>query len=675
MSMPGPRTTTYPAVVTSTPADEIGEIRGRAEIKDVLARSAEEAARLLDTDGAMIYLVDPSDGSLHFAHEAGIDGTHARDVVRRIVLPPGTGLFGAAFERRTVLVTDDYPADTSFRHADDPDDVVAALGIRSMVVAPLIAGDDAFGALGTFSRHVHGFTDAQIALIRALADHAAGTIARVRLIDELGRSREELRASEERYRTLVQTMPDVIYRSDAQGRFLFMAEGAEALFGWTSEEIANLTFADLTGPESLEEALRNFEEQRTDRSVHRYRYQIKRRDGETLPAEVTSVAVWEDGKFAGVQGTVRGISEQARLERDLVASEERYRFLVEHSPDLVFATDAEGRFTFMSEALERIAGWRPADVIGQHFSMIIDPALLSPELARWNRLKSNPSEEQITRLGMRRADGSLVPVEISAIGITDADGRFAGIHGSARDVGERSRLERHLRRQAAELAAGAERAHLARELHDSVTQALFSIGLVARSVELLLDRDMDAARTRLGQLRDLQREALAEMRALIFELRPIQLEQDGLVGALRSHASALEGRVGLAVLFETEFDERLPATIEEVVYRIAQEALHNVVKHAAAKEVRLELARVADGVRLIVADDGKGFDPSSVADGHLGLAGMRTRAERIGARFDCRSAPGQGTTIEILVEIDAIAVAEERPEAFDEDAGALRDAL
>ncbi len=168
-----------------------------------------------------------------------------------------------------------------FRHADDPDDVVAALGIRSMVVAPLIAGDDAFGALGTFSRHVHGFTDAQIALIRALADHAAGTIARVRLIEELGRSREELRASEERYRTLVQTMPDVIYRSDAQGRFLFMAEGAEALFGWTRGRdrepdlrrshgpgIARGGAAQLRGPAH-----------RT-RSVHRYRYQIKRRDGE-----------------------------------------------------------------------------------------------------------------------------------------------------------------------------------------------------------------------------------------------------------------------------------------------------------------------------------------------------------------------------------------------------------
>jgi signal transduction histidine kinase len=178
--------------------------------------------------------------------------------------------------------------------------------------------------------------------------------------------------------------------------------------------------------------------------------------------------------------------------------------------------------------------------------------------------------------------------------------------------------------------------------------------LVSRSVEMLLDRDVAAARAQLTQLRDLQREALAEMRALIFELRPGNLEQDGLTRALRTHTAALQGRIGLPVVVESTLDGRLPLAIEEVLYRIAQEALHNVVKHAGARQVRVEIGQTGQGVRLRIQDDGKGFDPAAVPDGHLGLAGMRARADRIGARLGCQSEPGKGTTIEVVVPEAAV---------------------
>jgi PAS domain S-box-containing protein len=328
----------------------------------------------------------------------------------------------------------------------------------------------------------------------------------------------------------------------------------------------------------------------------------------------------------------------------------------------VFATDAEGRLTFVSDALERMAGWRPEEVVGQPYtkivdaaSKVVDAANAAPAESRWMALRAEPTVKQIALQSLKRPDGSLVPVEISAIGIVDQNGEFAGIHGSSRDISERIRLERELRRQAGELAAGEERAHLARELHDSVTQALFSMTLVSRSIEMLLDRDVATARTHLTQLRELQREALAEMRALIFELRPGNLEQEGLTRALRTHTAALQGRIGLPVVVESSLTERLPLTIEEVLYRIAQEALHNVVKHAGARQVRVELDRPGSSVRLRVRDDGKGFDPRTVPDGHLGLTGMRARADRIGATFACRSEPGSGTTIEVIVPESAIA--------------------
>jgi len=238
------------------------------------------------------------------------------------------------------------------------------------------------------------------------------------------------------------------------------------------------------------------------------------------------------------------------------------------------------------------------------------------------------------------------------------DGMFAGIHGSARDMSERDRLEQELRASAGELASSQERAHLARELHDSVTQALFSMTLVTRTTELLVDRDPAAAKEKLGSLRDLQREALAEMRALIFELRPGNIEQDGLLAALKTHSAGLQGRIGLPIVVTSNLTERLPIALEEVLYRISQEALHNIVKHAAARQVTLSIERAPAGLQLRIVDDGKGFETARVPDGHLGLAGMRARAEKIGASFKVTSRLGIGTTIEVGLPAVVITAAE-----------------
>ncbi len=167
---------------------------GVGDVHELLVAAVDEAARLLEADGAMVYLVDPATGHLRFAHDAGIRSKRSREWIRSIDLPVGTGMFGRAVETRAVVLTRDYMADESFFHAADPDRVVRDIGIRSMVVAPLVAGETVYGALGTYSSRRDAFSESDIRLVRALSDHAAAAMANARLIEALDASRSEVAA-------------------------------------------------------------------------------------------------------------------------------------------------------------------------------------------------------------------------------------------------------------------------------------------------------------------------------------------------------------------------------------------------------------------------------------------------------------------------------------------------
>jgi signal transduction histidine kinase len=272
---------------------------------------------------------------------------------------------------------------------------------------------------------------------------------------------------------------------------------------------------------------------------------------------------------------------------------------------------------------------------------------------RWGRVVSDPTIQPRVRFLLLRREARSIPVEVHASAVFH-DGRFGGMQGAARDLSEFERLEADRRHQAAELAVAQERSHLARELHDSVTQALFSMTLTTRTVEMLLTRgDRDAARARLDELRSLQRDALAEMRALIFALRPGSLEKDGLVQALRTYTEAISQRSALPIDLEAEPLERLPAPVEDAVYRVAQEAIHNIVKHAMATRATVRLWREGDDVHLEVDDDGSGFEPAAVSGGRLGVAGMRARASLIGGQLEIRSERDRGTRVRLVVRIGA----------------------
>jgi signal transduction histidine kinase len=201
--------------------------------------------------------------------------------------------------------------------------------------------------------------------------------------------------------------------------------------------------------------------------------------------------------------------------------------------------------------------------------------------------------------------------------------------------------------RAQQAASLEERQRLARELHDSVSQALYGIALGARTARTQLDRDPAKAAEPMDYVLSLAEAGLAEMRALIFELRPESLATEGLVAALEKQVAAVRSRHGLSVSARLCREPEVALEVKEAIYRIAQEALHNVVKHAQATSVVVELADSEGRLMLTVSDDGRGFDAGGEYPGHMGLDSMRERAEKAGGIFTVDSAPGRGTRVSV----------------------------
>ncbi|MFE7272839.1 GAF domain-containing sensor histidine kinase [Streptomyces sp. NPDC057623] len=202
-----------------------------------------------------------------------------------------------------------------------------------------------------------------------------------------------------------------------------------------------------------------------------------------------------------------------------------------------------------------------------------------------------------------------------------------------------------------ELTIAEERSRLAHELHDAVSQKLFSLRLTAQAAAALIDRDPSRAKGELHQVAALAAEAADELRAAVVELRPAALDEDGLVATLRTQIQVLDRAHSARVTFTGRGVKALPAAQEEAVLRVAQEALHNALRHSAAEHVDVSLDRRGSGAVLRVTDDGNGFDPKAIrrAGRHLGLVSMRDRTSGVGGTLTVESAPGKGTTIEMEV--------------------------
>ncbi len=652
---------------------------------DVLELIADGLKSVVWFDNLGVYRVSAANDMLEpvFARDRNADA------VMQFSVPRGEGLTWWTIEHREpVLLNNAFGDPRLIQIPGTPPEEEA------IIIVPLVSGDDVIGAMN-ISRSGGpevAFTDADFELVQLFAGQAAVAITNARLYEEL-RERSDAQRTLAEIAAQITSLHDpqtVIQRAVADAARLLRADRAQVNLVADSGEHLDPPIAAAPHPPSPDDVVVPIGSGIAGMAAaeRRVRWTGDYLGDGTFPHDAGDHRIAEQDvhsmmaapllgpdRLIGtitVQSTSRNAfgSEQAellsvladqaaialtnaRLYAEVEESERRYRHLVDNSPDIVWSVDAAGSFTFFSDSLEARTGWKPEDLLGKPFTALAGADTFAGAVSAWESLKRDPESEQRVRLDLPLPDGRMSQTEVAMTG-TIVDGRFAGAHGSVRDISERERLEGDLRRQAAELAASQERAHLARELHDSVTQALFSMGLTLRTMELLLDADPAAARAKVTELRELQKDALAEMRTLIFELRPSSLESDGLVQALRTHATAVQRRTGLTIVVDAEPIERLALPAEEALYRIGQEALHNVVKHANASSVTLQVAGDGARVRLVVTDDGVGFNPDEVPRGHLGLIGMRQRMDLVGGELRVESRPGTGTTIEASAPTDIV---------------------
>ncbi|HXZ03685.1 MAG TPA: PAS domain S-box protein, partial [Ktedonobacteraceae bacterium] len=520
----------------------------------------------------------------------------------------------------------------------------------------------------------------------------------VRDVTERVEAERQLREKEEQYRSVFEATYDALVVMDLDGFYVEVNPAFCSMFGYTREELIGKHGRITTAPETLpvlDEALNTFQAGRNYQAPMGARG--ARKDGTLFYAESHSTMLTYQGK-SHVLGIIRDITEQVQAQELLEQRvEERTRelaSLLEISHTVASTLQLKPLVGLILDQLKMVVDYTGASILTverddlvfldsrsptpqeQLMQLRLLPQHLGPI---WEAITSGESlllpdmrDESPLAQSLRKAIGELldttfhyvraclfVPLTlkdqtIGMLVLTSSEtAAFTQHHADlALAIANQAAIaieNARLYEQAQELAAVEERQRLARELHDSVSQALYGISLGVHTARMQLDRDPKDLAESLEYVLELSEAALIEMRALIFELRPESLETEGLVTALTKQAAALQARQNIVVNIDLCKEPDLPLKVKQELYRVAQEALHNTVKHAHASKLELRLHQTGEVVTLEVCDDGRGFDATASFPGHLGLHSMQERVTGLGGELQIESTPGQGTCIRVQV--------------------------
>jgi PAS domain S-box-containing protein len=345
--------------------------------------------------------------------------------------------------------------------------------------------------------------------------------------------------------------------------------------------------------------------------------------------------------------THRGFGE---VNAALQVSDERYRELFETANDVVFTTDLEGNFTSINRAGERLTGYHRSEALSKNFTTVIPPECWDVVRRARDAKLSGKDENTQYEIQMCTKDGRRIPMEVSTR-LIHRGGRPVGIQGIARDITERKMAEQAMRWLNEQLEEGIKR--IAHALHDEAAQLLAAVYLTVEDIACRLPPEQREPLKRIHLPLD---HAAGQLRRLSHELRPVILDDLGLFPALQFLTQGISQRTGLAITIDGWAQERLAPVVEIALYRILQEALTNVSKHAQATRVTVRLQREAETIACTIRDDGVGFELTGAGATRerpgLGLIGIRERLAVLGGTLSITTRPGRGTTLDMRIPLE-----------------------
>ncbi|MFL7811365.1 MAG: PAS domain S-box protein [Anaerolineae bacterium] len=586
----------------------------------------------------------------------------------------------------------------TFQELTHPDD----LQLGANLFRDLVAGERDAGWLEKRYIHKDGHVIWALLSTSAIRDAQGRLVYLVSQVQDFTERKEaeaRLIEKEAQYRSIFEATSDGLVISDLQGRIVEINPAACAMYGYDREQAVGRLLASFVHADSRDLFDEVFEGIRRGEGFV-VQAVDQRQDGTPFHVEVYGSSFTYAGE-PHLLSVIRDVTERVQavqlLEQRVRERTRELSTLLRVSRDVASTLDLEPLLSAVLDRLGEIvaydaaavliagrdeemtlAGYRgpvPRESVPEHLywhqithlcevlerrePLIIPDVRAGDALARsWREATRNQlghlpayvaSWMGVPLLARDRIVGMLSLEHSEADHYTDYHAELALAFASQVAVAiDNARLYERSQR----LAVVEERQRIARELHDSVSQALYGIGLGARTARAHLDRDPSGAVEPVEYVLSLAEAALAEMRALIFELRPDALEREGLVSALHKRAASLHSRYDLQVEADLGEEPRLPIEAKEALYRVAQEALNNVIKHARASHVAVRMNVEGPHIVLSVEDDGVGFRTLAEYPGHIGLHTMRERIEEIGGQLTIESVLGQGTRLEVSVPLD-----------------------
>lgn len=641
----------------------------------------------LDCQAFFNFMVDEPSGRLRLNACAGIPEEEIPGIEW---LDYGAAVCGCVARDRARIVAEDI-----LRTPDGRTDLVRSYGIQAYCCHPLKAGDRLFGTLSFGTRTRPRFTADEVELMRIVADQVSVAMERLLARENLKAALADAAAGQRTLHALMEHVPEGVTIADGpDARIRMVSRHGEELLGGTH---AGLTAGDVSGrwrvyredgetplddgDLPLLRAIRSGETVRNAEIVQR------NERGEKLVLLCNAAPIRDDA--GGIRGAVavwRDISERKKMVESLRESEERFRRVFEQSSSGIVLCDFGGRILNVNPGFCRLTGYADRELIGRDILDLTHPEDREADVENAMAVKNGRSDGYRMEKRYIRRDGEVVWVDVGVSALHDERGNIVYALGMVDDITDRKKVEEELLRSKGELeervrertaaltqllgeleksrdnlrklagelvmAEERERKRVAVALHDEIAQTLAAAKMRADLLRNLAGSD--ESRPVAEELRVLLVQAIEETRSLMMDISSPILYELGLEPALQSLAEKTTELDGIRVSCSPSGDlADLQAELAVMVYQTAKELVQNVVKHSRARNASIQIGREGGAVRVVVADDGRGFDVAGVAspgrEGGFGLFSIRERAESLRGGVRIESAPGKGTRVEVTI--------------------------